>query len=203
MSNGSKAPVGKAARHDGEYGAPLAVGAFCAVFHPGTVRDSALLRRVFQGDQVRRSIGIIPSGRAIKTLKISDVESMAIVGHALSERARTADVRDAIDSAILAADAVLARLMPVRQGLVHDMAKLGLNEKGEIRRTDQAEDIHATELGALPVSWGVDSKGRMANDLALGTAAQGAKDGKDRPRLLKMAISAGMPWTRQSAKCLT
>ena len=90
-----------------------------------------------------------------------------------------ADVLDAIDDAVFATDEVLAKLALIHQGLVHDLTTLGVNEKGETRHADQTEDFRETELGVSPVSWGVDSVGRMANDLALGTAARGANDGKD------------------------
>ena len=50
MSNGSKALVGKAARYNNNYGAPLTIGAFCSVFHPRFKADSSFLHHVFQGD---------------------------------------------------------------------------------------------------------------------------------------------------------
>ncbi|AAV95976.1 hypothetical protein KQ247_02700 [Ruegeria pomeroyi] len=186
MSNGSKALVGKAARYKGEYGAPLTVGAFCSVFHPKTESDSAFLRHVFQGEQFRRSIDIILSGSAINNLKNSDVEGISIRAHSPTERATIADILDAIDDAILETDTVIEKLLLVHQGLVHDLTTLGLSKSGEIRRADQLEEFHETDLGPLPHSWCVKSIGRMAKDLALGTAARGANDGQDQLRLLKM-----------------
>jgi type I restriction enzyme, S subunit len=92
----------------------------------------------------------------------------------------------AIDEAILEIDALISKLFLIHQGLVHDLTTLGVNEEGKIRHASQAKDSRETQLGTLPVSWGVDSIGRMANDLALGTAARGANDGKDQLHLLKM-----------------
>ena len=97
-----------------------------------------------------------------------------------------ADVIDAIDDEVLATDAILAKLLLVHQGLVHDLTTLGVNDKGEIRHPDQAQHFRKTELGTLPALWGVEPVGRIANDLALGTAARGTNDGKDQLRLLKM-----------------
>lgn len=97
-----------------------------------------------------------------------------------------ADILDAIDDAILETDALISKLLLIHQGLVHDLTTLGVSEKGEIRHADQAEKFRETDLGTLPVSWSVESIGRMANDLTLGTAARGANDGKVQLRLLKM-----------------
>jgi len=97
-----------------------------------------------------------------------------------------ADILDTIDDAILETDAVIEKLLLVHQGLVHDLTTLGLSKSGEIRRADQPEEFRGTELGLLPDSWCVKSIGRMAKELALGTAARGANDGQDQLRLLKM-----------------
>ena len=72
------------------------------------------------------------------------------------------------------------------KGLFNDLTTLGVGAHGAIRQAEQPEEFRETELGPLPRSWGTDSIGRLANNLALGTAARGATDGKNKLRLLKM-----------------
>lgn len=97
-----------------------------------------------------------------------------------------ADILDAIDQAIVETDAVISKLLLIHRGLVHELTTLGVTENGELRCPERAEEFCETELGSLPRSWGVDSLGQLANELALGTAARGVTDGKDKLRLLKM-----------------
>jgi type I restriction enzyme S subunit len=130
--------------------------------------------RLTEGTRMPRTSWKTLSG--IKVFAPSDQRAQKLIAHVL----------DAVDDAVLASDAILAKLSLVHRGLVHDLTTLGVNEEGEIRNADQGEDFHETKLGTLPVSWRVDSIGRMANDLALGTAARGANDGKEQLRLLKM-----------------
>jgi len=151
MSNGSKALVGKAARYKGEYGAPLTVGAFCSVFHPKTESDSAFLCHVFQGEQFRRSIDIILSGSAINNLKNSDVEGISIRGHSPTERARIAEILDAIDDAILETDVSIEKHEALRLGLLDDLISI----PGQIGSPD-APDTLASLVAAI-------SSGRSVN----------------------------------------
>jgi type I restriction enzyme S subunit len=166
MSNGSKALVGKAARYSGEYGAPLTVGAFCSVFHPKIESDSAFLRHVFQGEQFRRSIDIILSGSAINNLKNSDVAGISIVGYALSERAKIAEVLDAIDDAILETDAVLEKLSAIHVGTIDDLLARGLADDGSPR---EPPTLVETKVGPRPAAWKVENLGRFVVGAEYGT----------------------------------
>ncbi|MDX0486864.1 hypothetical protein GOC76_21870 [Sinorhizobium medicae] len=110
-----------------------------------------------------------------------------------------AEILDAIDDAVLETDSVISKLLLIHQGLIHDLTTFGLNENGEIRRAERETEFSETELGLLPRMWGVESIGRMANDLALGTAARGTTDGKQQLRLLKMG---NLGWdTLDSSTC--
>jgi len=155
MSNGSKALVGKAARYCGEYGAPLTVGAFCSVFHPKTESDSAFLRHVFQGEQFRRSIDIILSGSAINNLKNSDVQGISITGHGPAERAKIADVLDAIDDAVLETDVLIEKHEAIRLGLLDDLISI----PGQIGNSD-APDTLGSLVAAISSGCSVNADDR-------------------------------------------
>jgi type I restriction enzyme, S subunit len=113
---------------------------------------------------------------SIEVFAPSDTSAQKLIAHIL----------DAIDNAVLETDSLVSKLLLIHQGLVHDLTRLGVSENGDTRRAERAAEFRETELGLLPLSWGVDSVGRLANDLALGTAARGMTDGKDQLRLLKM-----------------
>src|SRR5690606_6046300 len=134
---------------------PLTVGAFCSVFHPKTESDSAFLRHVFQGEQFRRSIDIILSGSAINNLKNSDVEGISIRGHSLTERARIADILDAIDDAILETDALIEKHEAIRLGLLDDL----ITEPSQIGRAE-APDTLASLVASISSGCSVNADDR-------------------------------------------
>lgn len=187
MSNGSKALVGKAARYRGEYGFPLTVGAFCSVFHPRNSSDSSFLRHVFQGEEFRRSIDVILSGSAINNLKNGDVEGITVVRHAPTERAKIADILDALDDAIIEIDALIAKHEAMRLGLLDDLialpAQIGLSEA-----TDKLADLVASISSGCSVN--ADDRPPTAGEFGvLKTSAVGG--GRFRPAESKAV------WTRE------
>lgn len=140
MSNGSKALVGKAARYIGNYGGPLTVGAFCSVFHPKDMRDSAFMYQVFQSEKFRRGIDIILAGSAINNLRNKDVESISIRAHDQMNRWKIGKVLDAIDDAIIETDALIAKHELVKLGLLDDLIA-GPAQIGDANAPDTLADL--------------------------------------------------------------
>lgn len=64
-----------------------------------------------------------------------------------------ADILDALDDAILEADAVIEKLHAVAKGMATDLFKFGLDRNGELRSPDKLAD---TALGMVPREWTVD-----------------------------------------------
>jgi type I restriction enzyme S subunit len=67
-----------------------------------------------------------------------------------------ADVLDAIDEAIAATEAVIAKLKHVRAGLLHDLLSCGLDEDGQLRDpVTHPEQFKDSPLGRIPREWAV------------------------------------------------
>lgn len=71
------------------------------------------------------------------------------------EQRKIAQVLDALDTAIHATEAIIAKLKSVKQGLLHDLLTRGIDANGELR-PPQAEAPHLfkqSALGWIPKGW--------------------------------------------------
>ncbi len=84
-----------------------------------------------------------------------------------------ADILDAIDDAIIAADAVVEKLNLVREGLVQDLLTFGIREDGSSRNR---EALGATRLGLRPKDWAICQIGEIAVHVGSGATPRGGKD---------------------------
>jgi type I restriction enzyme, S subunit len=82
--------------------------------------------------------------------------STPIVLPPASEQHRIADILDAVDSAIRSTDRLIAKLLLLKRGLIHDLLTRGINERGELRDAAADPGQLATEKnGLLPLGWTV------------------------------------------------
>ncbi|NTU81622.1 MAG: hypothetical protein HGA45_19945 [Chloroflexales bacterium] len=72
------------------------------------------------------------------------------------EQRRIAAVLDALDEAIAATEALVAKLTLMRQGLLHDLLTRGLDEHGDLRDPERhPQQFKESEMGRVPRGWGV------------------------------------------------
>lgn len=73
----------------------------------------------------------------------------------IDEQAKIAEIFDTLDTAIHEAEALIAKLKAVKQGLLHDLLTRGIDANGELR-APQSEAPHLYQpslLGMIPVDW--------------------------------------------------
>ena len=76
----------------------------------------------------------------------------------LPEQRRIAEILDTLDEAIGATEEAIAKLRQVKQGLLHDLLTLGIDEHGELRDPDRhPEQFKDSPLGRIPKEWGAGS----------------------------------------------
>jgi type I restriction enzyme, S subunit len=101
------------------------------------------------GGSTRTTINIRPFG----TIQFSFPKLLA-------EQSKIAEVLSAIDDVIGKTEALIAKLIRVKEGLMHDLLTRGIDEKGRIR-TEKTHKFKDSPVGRIPEEW--DTK--TLNDL--------------------------------------
>jgi type I restriction enzyme S subunit len=97
-------------------------------------------------------------------LNRNDAYPIPVLVPDLAEQARIAEVLDTLDEAIQKTEQILLKRQFAKQGLLHDLLRVGLGENGEIRDIQKAEEFKATEVGLIPSTWVVRSLEQIATN---------------------------------------
>lgn len=105
-------------------------------------------------------------------LEISGAEfgSIKVPSPSLNEKLKLSEILDTIDTAIHETEAIIAKLKAVKQGLLHDLLKRGIDANGELR-PPQSEAPHLykqSPLGWIPKEWEVAPLGDLSESLVDG-----------------------------------
>lgn len=94
----------------------------------------------------------------VKHLSSKDVEKAVVHSPCKDMQAAIARILRALDTQIEATEGLIAKQERVRAGLMQDLFTRGVDEHGQLRppRHQAPHLYHQTELGWLPVGWGVD-----------------------------------------------
>ncbi len=154
MSNGSRPLVGKSAQInalDGNY----CVGSFCSSFRVNNGINPSFVFQVFRSKQFKHSIDIILSGSAINNLQNKHIEELEFnIPSSPAEQGRIAQILTKADQTIEQTEKLIAKYHRIKTGLMQDLLKKGIDEKGNIR----SEKTHRfkTENGLnIPEEWSV------------------------------------------------
>lgn len=82
----------------------------------------------------------------------------------LHEQRRIAEILDTLDETIQKTEQVIAKLQLMKQGLLHDLLTLGLDDNGELRDPERhSEQFKESHLGLVPKDWSVKPLGQWLN----------------------------------------
>lgn len=119
------------------------------------------------------------SSTGVPGLSRNDVYSLKLSVPSLPEQRAIAAILDSADSAIQAADALIAKLQAERDGLLHDLLTSGVDENGALRDPEvHPEQFKDTELGRIPVGWEIRRLEEIAEvgyGIALGRDLRGMR----------------------------
>jgi type I restriction enzyme S subunit len=118
MSNGSKTLVGKSAQFEGNYPAPLTVGAFCSIFRPSL----PFARLAFQTERYADFVALAIGGGNINNLRNSDLESFEFeIPESSTEQKKIVDCLTSLDEVIAAQGQKVETLKAHKRGLMQQL----------------------------------------------------------------------------------
>ncbi|GAB4276090.1 MAG: hypothetical protein Kow0092_31770 [Deferrisomatales bacterium] len=150
--------------------------------------DARFIYHWLQSPETRRKALAYMGGSAgrqrVQAMRFS---RFRIPGIAPAEQTCIAAVPDTVDGAIAKTEAVIAKLKPVRAGLLHDLLTRGLDEHGQFRDpVAHPEQFQDSPLGRIPREWEVTRLGDCSSLVTSGSrgwAAYYSDDGPIFPRI--------------------
>jgi type I restriction enzyme, S subunit len=139
------------------------------------------------------------SGTTFLEISGSQFEQVVVPVPALPEQRGIAEILDAVDDAIRSTERIVAKLGQLRQGLLDDLLRFGIDESGELRDPVRyPEQFLATALGPLPRDWDLLPLPRVVRYQNGGTfpSADYRDDGIPLLRPGNLGISEIVSWDR-------
>lgn len=97
----------------------------------------------------------LDTSTGVPGLNRNDVYELDVCRPEPASRDKIAEILDTFDAAIRGAEAVVAKLKAIKQGLLHDLLTRGIDANGDLRPSQpEAPDLYKqTPLGWLPKEW--------------------------------------------------
>jgi type I restriction enzyme S subunit len=134
---------------------PFAVSPTLAIIKPIGI-DAAFLRQYLQGPQIAAQIGKLLTGTTRSSLGLELLRKLRINAPAQGEQAKIAEILSTVDQAIEQTEALIAKQVRIKTGLMQDLLTRGITEHGEIR-TFAGKQFKDSPLGRVPREWDVGS----------------------------------------------
>lgn len=102
-------------------------------------------------------------GSTMKHIKRSELKRYELLfPNSRNEQEKIGRVLDTLDTQIQKAEALIAKLEKVKEGLLHDLLTRGIDESGQLRPSpEQAPELYKeSSLGLIPREWSISSVGR-------------------------------------------
>lgn len=127
------------------------------VLRANTGIDPSFVGKVLRTEQVGAAAEMTSVGTKMPRTSWKHLRELEVFCPRLSEQSKIAKVLDTLDAAIHETEAIIAKLMAVKQGLLHDLLTRGIDANGEMR-PPQPEAPHLyrpSTLGWIPEKWDV------------------------------------------------
>lgn len=91
----------------------------------------------------------------VKHLSVRDLAQLRLEAPPVNEQRLIAHILDTLDTQIQKAEALIAKLEKVKEGLLHDLLTRGIDENGQLRPSpEQAPELYKeSPLGLIPREW--------------------------------------------------
>jgi type I restriction enzyme S subunit len=133
----------------------LVCGYHLAIVRPfPNMLDGCFLMNLLQIKQINRQFSNKANGSTRFGLTIDTMENAIIPKPPLPEQRIIASILNTIDKAIEATERVIAKRRSVKEGLMHDLFRYGLDEKGNLR-SKATHRFKDSPLGRIPEEWEV------------------------------------------------
>lgn len=167
---------------------PMAINQDVKALFPAPGLSSAYLLKLLQFIQPKAEAQAV--GSTVKGIRIQDYLDIQVPIADTDAQPIIARVLDTLDTAIHEAEAIIAKLRTVKQGLLHDLLTRGIDANGELRRP-QAEAPHLykrSPLGWIPNEWEVKTITEIA-DVKSGSTPS-------RAQANRYFAASGTPWVK-------
>jgi len=104
------------------------------------------------------------AGSGYPAVKIGDLRKHRVSVPPLEEQRKIASVLYNVDQAIQKTEEVIQQRERVRDGLLQDLFQYGVNENGEIRRSDEDDGYRKTKYGEIPQGWDLVALDKLVPD---------------------------------------
>ncbi|MEZ2309893.1 restriction endonuclease subunit S [Paraburkholderia sp. RCC_158] len=132
--------------------------------------DPSFAGKVLRSELVGTAAEMTSVGTKMPRTSWKHLSALEVFCPSLREQSKIAYVLDTLDTAIHENEAIIAKLMAVKQGLLHDLLTRGIDANGELRPPQaEAPDLYkSSPLGWIPTAWEVLPLGDLAESLVDG-----------------------------------
>ncbi len=121
-----------------------------AVIRSGSELEPRFLAQLVFDEQVAGQLRKLEMGSSYPAVNESDVRNLTLVLPPRPVQSSIADILDSADAAIRETEAVIAKLKPMKVGLLHDLLTCGLDEHGRLRTYEpRSPHFRDVELGTI------------------------------------------------------
>lgn len=152
---------------------PVIASTGFAVLAPKDGADGRFLFHALFLDEFKRQVAQFEVGSNYPAINESDLLRVKLGALDGPSQTAIADILDALDDAILEADALIEKLELVREGLVQSVLTFGIREDG---RSRSQEALDTGRLGLRPKEWAICRIGGIATHVGSGATPRGGKD---------------------------
>lgn len=133
--------------------------------------DPRYVVRAINHSSTRREAENKAIGSTRVRINLSVLKTVSCVVPPLRQQSAIADILDTLDTQIRQAEAIIAKLKQVKQGLLHDLLTRGIDANGLLRpRHDQAPELYKeSPLGWIPREWEVRNLGQLTSLITSGS----------------------------------
>ncbi len=111
---------------------------------------------------IRSSLEREATGTTFLEISSSKVKQFELLVPSENEQREIAHILDAADEAIAKAEALIAKLKAIKQGLLHDLLTRGLDDNGQLRDPERhPEQFKNSHLGRVPIGWTIGPLGQQ------------------------------------------
>ncbi|MEM6733493.1 MAG: restriction endonuclease subunit S [Myxococcota bacterium] len=130
---------------------------------PNGELDSRFLHHLLLSEHFSRFAEIVSMRSGFPKLNRTELAEYDAAFPPLPEQRRIAEVLDTVDELIRKTEQIIAKLKQVKQGLLHDLLTLGIDDNLELRDPDRdPERFEDSPLGRVPRTWSVGPLGSVA-----------------------------------------
>lgn len=112
------------------------------------------IKQVFVSEYFQGQLGLISSQTTIKTIKVPELKSILIKVPPPPEQSKITAILSTVDKAIEKTDELISKYKRIKQGLMQDLFRYGIDENGQIR-SEKTHKFKDSPFGRIPEEWKV------------------------------------------------